>query len=112
MRHTNVRPKRLVAFRLIPLLHFFDRLVAKRSRLARRLPPELPLLTGLLELAIACRMKLLLSSSEHIVWRHVSDVRGFAAETSTSFETVTGCSLVEVLLSRRPSRYCFRQRKI
>ncbi len=36
-------------------------------------PPELPLMTCLLELAIAGRMNLGLASSEHIVWRHISD---------------------------------------
>ena len=35
--------------------------------------PELPLLTCLLELAIAGRMNLGLASSEHIVRRHISD---------------------------------------
>ena len=36
-------------------------------------PPELPLLTCLLELAIAGRMNLGLALSEHIVRRHISD---------------------------------------
>src|SRR5580692_12302689 len=36
-------------------------------------PPKLPLLTRLLELAIAGRMNLGLASGEHIVWRHIAD---------------------------------------
>ena len=36
-------------------------------------PPELPLMTCLLEFAIACRVNLGLSSGEHIVRRHISD---------------------------------------